>query len=111
MDAIDRPVSSTPAELKGLIRIMDDTRMALGDGRKICQPAEKANVVPSRRGLYAARRLAAGTVIGPGDVAVLRPATSLPPSEMDRLIGSVASRDIGAGEPFAAHDLALERAS
>ena len=110
-DAVDRAVSSTPSELKALIGLMEETRTALGDGRKICQPAERPNMIPSRRGLYATRTLPAGSVIGPGDIAVLRPATSLPPCERDRLIGTTASRDILAGEPFVAEDIALERAS
>jgi sialic acid synthase SpsE len=110
-EAIDRAVSSTPAELQALIRTMEDTRAALGDGRKICQPAEKGNLAPSRRGLYAARPLRAGTRIGASDVAVLRPATGLPPSDLPRLVGSVLERDLAAGEPFRLHDVALERAS
>jgi N,N'-diacetyllegionaminate synthase len=110
-NAIDRAVSSTPSELKTLIDAMEQTRIALGDGRKVCQAAEKANLVPSRRGLYAAKPLKAGTRIGPDDVAVLRPATSLPPSMFESLIGSVLGRDVCAGEPFVDHDLRLERAS
>lgn len=111
MEAIDRAVSSTPPELRTLIQTMEDTRVALGDGRKICQPAERPNLDPSRRGLYAATALRAGARIGPDDVLVLRPATSLPPSELAGLIGSVLDRDLPAGDPFRADDLRLKRAS
>jgi N-acetylneuraminate synthase/N,N'-diacetyllegionaminate synthase len=38
VDAIDRPVSSTPGELGAIIRAMAQTRVALGDGRKVPQP-------------------------------------------------------------------------
>ena len=110
-DAIDRAVSSTPGELAQLIQAMEETRMALGDGRKIPQPAELPNAGPSRRGLYAARALAAGSRIGRGDVAVLRPATALPPSQLPFVVGSVARRDIAAGAAFETGDLAMERAS
>jgi len=110
-EAIDRAVSSTPEELKALIGAMERVRIALGDGRKVCLPAERPNVVPSRRGLYAARALRAGTRIGRNDVMVLRPATGLPPSRLRGLIGSVLARDVDAGAPFLVADISMERAS
>lgn len=110
-EAIDRAVSSTPSELKALIETMERTRVALGDGRKVCQPAEKPNVTASRRGLYAVRALRAGTRITAGDVVALRPATTLTPAALPTLVGSILTRDMAAGAPFAATDIALEQAS
>jgi sialic acid synthase SpsE len=109
--AIDRAVSSTPSELKALIALMEETRRSLGDGRKVCQPAEKPNVVASRRGLYATRPLRAGTRLAAADIVALRPATSLTPAAWSTLVGSVLTRDIAAGAAFVATDIALERAS
>ena len=106
-DAIDRAVSSTPAEFQAIVDALAQTRAALGDGIKRCLPAESANQVPSRRGLYAARPLRAGDVVGLDDVAVLRPASELPPSHREVLIGYTVTRDIAAGEPFVAADLAV----
>lgn len=106
-DAIDRAVSSTPAELRAIVAALAETRAALGDGIKRCLPAEAPNKIPSRRGLYAIRSLRAGDVIGPADVAVLRPASELTPAQREHLIGSVLTRDIVAGEAFAAADLAV----
>jgi sialic acid synthase SpsE len=109
--AVDHAVSSTPAQLRNLVELLDDVRRALGDGRKICQPAERPNLIPSRRALYAARPLRAGTRVTREDIAVLRPAAGLPPSELTRLVGSVIDRDLPAGAAFTAADLMLERAS
>jgi sialic acid synthase SpsE len=109
--AIDRAVSSTPSELKALIAAMEETRRALGDGRKVCQPAEKPNVVASRRGLYATRALSAGTRLTADDIVALRPATALTPAAAATLVGSVLTRDVAAGAAFVATDIALERAS
>ena len=111
MEAIDRPVSSTPSELKQLIATLEITRRSLGDGRKVCQPAEKPNQMASRRGLYATRALKAGTRLSEDDIVALRPATSLTPAACYTLIGSILLRDVAAGAPFAATDIALERAS
>jgi sialic acid synthase SpsE len=104
-EAIDAAVSSTPAEFAAIVRVMEQTRAALGDGRKRCLPAEAANVVPSRRGLYASRRLRAGERIAPTDVIALRPATSLTPADLPLLVGAIAQRDVAAGESFDTRDL------
>jgi sialic acid synthase SpsE len=92
---------------------MEQTRVALGDGRKACQRAEAANVAASRRGLYARRALRAGERISSADVIALRPATAVAPADLPRLAGTIARRDIAAGAAFLATDLAipLERAS
>jgi sialic acid synthase SpsE len=105
-DAIDRAVSSTPSELRAIVRAMEQARLALGTGRKACQPAESVNLRASRRGLYARRPMRAGEQVTPADVAVLRPAGPLAPSDLGSLIGRVLDRDIPAGDAFGPDDLA-----
>lgn len=102
MTAIDRPVSSTPAELGTIIRAMAQTRLALGDGRKIPQSAERPNVAPSRRGLYANRPLQAGTRVEPGDLVALRPASDFSPADLSALLGSILHCDVPAGSAIRA---------
>jgi sialic acid synthase SpsE len=99
-EAIDAAVSSTPGELSAIIRAMEQARVALGSGIKVCQPAEAVNLTASRRGLYAARALRAGQRVGRADVVALRPATALAPSALQTLVGSVLGRNVAAGEPF-----------
>ena len=103
--AIDAPVSSTPGELGDLARRLERAHDALGDGRRVPQDAERPNIVPSRRGLYARRALAPGETIGPDDIVALRPATGLGAEYARALAGCVSTRDIPAGSPFAAADL------
>jgi N,N'-diacetyllegionaminate synthase len=104
-EAIDAPVSSTPDELKAIVQAMDHTRVALGSGAKLCQPAEAVNVTASRRGLYAARALRAGDRVSRADVIALRPATRVTPSEIEALVGATLSRGVQAGEPFEPGDV------
>jgi sialic acid synthase SpsE len=103
--AIDTAVSSTPEQLKTIVQAMEQARIALGSGAKLCQPAEAVNVTASRRGLYATRRLRAGAIVSRGDVIALRPATQVPPFEIDALVGTTLRRDLQAGEPFVGADL------
>lgn len=114
-EAIDRAVSSTPQELASIVAAMDRTRRALGDGGKRCLPAEAVNQRLSRRGLYARRALRAGERLTADDVIALRPAASLAPADLPRVIDSILSRDVAAGAPLRADHIvstvALERAS
>jgi len=110
-EAIDAAVSSTPDELREIVREMEHVRHALGTGVKECQPTEAPNVIPSRRGLYATRPLRAGERVSRADVAVLRPATALAPFEVESLVGMTLTRDVAAGEPFEAADLQHGRAA
>jgi N,N'-diacetyllegionaminate synthase len=103
--AIDRAVSSTPSELRAIVAALGQTRAALGDGIKRCQPAERPNAVPSRRGLYAARTLAAGKRLTSADISVLRPASAVAPDKLETLVGSVLTRPMASGEAFVPADV------
>jgi N,N'-diacetyllegionaminate synthase len=105
-DAIDAPVSSTPDELADLVRRLSRAHAAMGDGRRTPAEAERPNIVPSRRGLYASRTIAAGARIEAADVVALRPATGLGAEYARALVGRVASRTIAAGAAFEPGDLA-----
>jgi sialic acid synthase SpsE len=110
-EAIDAAVSSTPSELRAIVQAMEETRLALGTGRKACQRVEAPNMIPSRRGLYARRGMRAGEFVRDADVIALRPASALAPADLPRLIGTILPRDLAAGEPFLSTDVAMERAS
>jgi N,N'-diacetyllegionaminate synthase len=110
-DVIDAAVSSTPAQLRSIVEAMEETRAALGDGQKACRGAEAANMVASRRGLYARRAMRAGEPITAADIVALRPFNGLTPADVSRLVGGPVPRDVAAGAPFVATDLLLERAS
>jgi sialic acid synthase SpsE len=90
---------------------MAHAQRALGDGIKRCQPAEAVNVAASRRGLYAARALPAGTVLEASDVVALRPATELSASSLDVVLGTTLARDVAAGAAFAASDIRARTAA
>jgi sialic acid synthase SpsE len=103
-DAVDAPVSSTPAQLAAVVETAARTRRALGSGEKVVVAAE-AHSARSRRGLYAARALRAGDIVGEHDVIALRPATTVSPQQLSRLVGTRLTRDVPAGAPFVAGDV------
>jgi sialic acid synthase SpsE len=107
--AIDAAVSSTPDELRDIVRAIEQARQALGTGEKTCQVAEAVNLTASRRGLYAARALQAGQRVAREDVVALRPATPVTPAHVRALVGTTLDRDMAPGQPFVLADLAVER--
>lgn len=105
VEAIDAPVSATPDELRAIVQLARRADCALGDGVKTCSPAEAVNVTASRRGLYAGRRLRAGTRLAAADILALRPAGSLGADRYHDLLGAVLVRDLESGDPFNESDL------
>jgi N-acetylneuraminate synthase/N,N'-diacetyllegionaminate synthase len=104
-DAIDAPVSSTPEELFDVVRRLARAHEAMGDGRRTPRSAERANIGPSRRGLYARRDIAEGQVIEEADIIALRPIGLLGAEYGRVLIGCRAPRRLTAGTPFEPRDL------
>jgi N,N'-diacetyllegionaminate synthase len=103
--AIDQAVSAEPAAFAALVRAAEHARLALGDGRKQCLDAEAANVMASRRSIYAARDLHAGDVVTSDAIVLLRPGSGLEPRFAHALIGSCLTRDVPTGSPFVHGDL------
>jgi N,N'-diacetyllegionaminate synthase len=104
-EAIDGPVSSTPAELAAAIRAGRRAWSSLGSGRKACLAAEAANVVASRRSLCARRDLPEGHVITAEDLIALRPATGLPPALVSSVLGRRLNQPLALGQSLTVHHL------
>ena len=109
-DVIDAAVSASPAALARIIATAAATRAMLGDGVRRAQPAERPNHAGSRRGLYAARDIAAGDIIAEADLVALRPEHGVPADCWRGLAGTVARRAIAAFTPFELADLAADDA-
>ncbi len=99
-DAVDRAVSSTPAELAAAVRAGRRAWSSLGSGRKACLAAEGANAIASRRSLCAARPLPVGHTLTSADLVALRPSKGLPPSSLASVLGCRLVRPLEGGEPL-----------
>lgn len=104
-DEVDAAVSATPESLGAIVRVAERARRALGDGRKVCLSAEQPNLAASRRSLHATRALAAGDLVGEGDIIALRPGLGLDPRRWRELVGRPVGRAMRAGERFVEADL------
>jgi N,N'-diacetyllegionaminate synthase len=96
----DHSSSLEPDELAALVRTIREVEAALGSGLKEPSASERANARGMRRSLFAVTDIPAGSRIAREQLAMRRPNTGLPPSDLPRVIGATAKRDIAAGTPL-----------
>jgi N-acetylneuraminate synthase/N,N'-diacetyllegionaminate synthase len=99
----DHAASADPAQLAAYVAAVRTAEASLGDGVKRPAAAELENRRFARRSYHAARDLSPGEVVQEADVALLRPATGLPPSAT--VVGRVVARPIEAGRALVPEDL------
>lgn len=104
----DHRASLEPAELAALVRAIRHVEAALGDGVKRPMPSEADTRRVARKSLVAARPIRAGERLTAGLVAIKRPGTGIPPTELDRALGRAVVRDLAADEVIDWEALARE---
>ncbi len=99
----DHTASLEPDELTDYVRQTKALARALGDGVKRRMPSEEENAALVRRSWHAARDVPAGAVLGPDDLALLRPEGGVSPAV--EVTGRRVRRDVASGSPLTADDL------
>lgn len=92
----DHQASLEPEELEALVRGIRMVEAALGHGRKEPAAGESQVAAIARKSLTTTRDLAAGTVLTTEMVALKRPGTGLPASQLPYVIGRTVRQDIKA---------------
>lgn len=96
----DHAASLEPDDFRRMVIAIRNIENALGDGIKAPMPSEIRNVPVARKSIVAARSLAAGEIIGPGDITAKRPSTGRSPMEYWSLIGTPAPRALEPDDPI-----------
>ncbi len=99
----DQWFSSDPAEFAELVRRVRVAEQMLGRGELAPSSAEQRSRKEFRLSCVAARDLPTGSVLTAADIVFRRPATGLPPSQSDRLIGRSTVAAIRRGEILQLH--------
>ena len=94
MKGTDHRFSLEPVGMKKMIRDLERTRLALGDGRKKPYASEAQPILKMGKKLVAARDLPVGHVLTLADIAIKSPADGLPPFYLDQVIGQALTRDV-----------------
>ncbi|HEY5616566.1 MAG TPA: N-acetylneuraminate synthase family protein [Vicinamibacterales bacterium] len=92
MKGTDHAFSLEPVGLRKMVRDLQRTHKALGDGFKKIYDSEKTPIVKMGKSLVVVRDLPAGHVLGPDDIVMKSPGGGIPPYELEKVIGRVTLR-------------------
>ena len=90
----DHAFSLEPVGLRKMVRDLERTHKALGNGVKKIYDSERAPIVKMSKSLVVARDLPSGHVLGPGDIVMKSPGGGIPPYELDNVLGRVTLRPL-----------------
>jgi len=98
MKGTDHAFSLEPVGLRKMVRDLERTAAALGDGAKKIYESEKAPIIKMGKSLVVARDLPAGHVLGAADVVMKSPAGGIPPYDIGKVIGRVTLKPLYADD-------------
>jgi N-acetylneuraminate synthase/sialic acid synthase len=87
MKGTDHAFSLEPVGLRKMVRDLERTHKAMGDGVKKVYESEKAPITKMGKSLVAARDLPSGHVLGPEDIVMKSPGGGIPPYELEHVLG------------------------
>jgi N-acetylneuraminate synthase/sialic acid synthase len=90
----DHAFSLEPIGFRKMVRDLERTKVAIGDGVKQTYESERNPITKMGKKLVAARDLPAGYTIRREDIALKSPGDGLPPYEMDKVIGRVTRQEL-----------------
>jgi len=96
---VDSAFSLEPEEFTALVKDCRSAEEAIGTPTYGPTEAD-ASSRAYRRSLFVARDVAAGAVIGEGDVRSVRPASGMHPRHLPEILGRTARSNLDAGTPF-----------
>ncbi len=90
----DHAFSLEPLGLKKMVRDLDRTARAMGNGVKKIYDSERAPIVKMGKSLVVAKDLPAGHVLAPADIVMKSPGGGIPPYELDAVLGMITTRPL-----------------
>lgn len=105
----DHAFSLEPTGLRKVVRDLQRTRIALGDGVKRKYPSEEKPLFKMAKKLVASRNLQEGHVLTRADIAIKSPNDGLPPYELENLVGKVLRRPLSEDDNFSFSDVVTRK--
>ncbi len=94
----DHRASIEPEELSELVTEIRNLESAMGTSEKRVTPSEQKNKMLMQKSLVAKTAIAKGNPIKLEFLTCKRPATGIPPNQLERVLGNRARKDIQEGE-------------
>ena len=98
MKGTDHAFSLEPVGLRKMVRDLERTHKAIGNGVKKIYESEKAPIVKMGKSLVVARDLPAGHVLRREDIVMKSPGGGIPPYELDKVLGHATLKPLHADD-------------
>ena len=98
MKGTDHAFSLEPVGLRKMVRDLERTHKALGDGQKKIYESERAPIIKMGKSLVVARDLPAGHVLTKDDIVMKSPGGGIPPYEIESVLGRVTLKELYADD-------------
>lgn len=110
MKGTDHAFSLEPVGLRKMVRDLDRTFKAMGNGEKKIYESEKAPIIKMGKSLVVARDLPGGHVLTAADIVMKSPGGGIPPYELENVLGMVTTRALHEDD-FLSHDVLAKKGS
>jgi sialic acid synthase len=104
MKGTDHAFSLEPVGLRKMVRDLERTHRAMGDGTKKIYESEKAPIIKMGKSLVVARDLPSGHVLTANDIVMKSPGGGIPPYELESVLGRATTKALHADE-FLSYDV------
>ena len=94
MKGTDHAFSLEPVGLRKMVRDLERTFKAMGDGTKKIYESERAPIAKMGKSLVVARNLPSGHLLEAADVVMKSPGGGIPPYDLDKVIGRVTLKPL-----------------
>jgi N-acetylneuraminate synthase/sialic acid synthase len=94
MKGTDHAFSLEPLGLSKMVRDLERTYRAMGDGVKKIYESERAPIIKMGKSLVVARDLPTGHVLASDDIVMKSPGGGIPPYQLDSIIGRVTLKPL-----------------
>ena len=94
MEGPDQRASLSPTELQEMVAAVRRTERMLGSGEKKCTPEEEVIRAMARKSIITKRGIKKGETLAADCLIMKRPGTGISPTDLPRVLGKKAKRDI-----------------
>ena len=94
MKGTDHAFSLEPVGLRKMVRDLERTHRALGDGMKKTYDSEKAPIIKMGKSLVVARDLPTGHILSAADIVMKSPGGGIPPYELENVLGRMTLKPL-----------------
>ena len=98
MKGTDHAFSLEPVGLRKMVRDLERTHKAMGNGVKKIYDSEKAPIIKMGKSLVVARDIPSGHVLGADDIVMKSPGGGIPPYELQNVLGRMTLKPLHADD-------------